>query len=100
VISSFLSEHLIVGALLISALWFFCGYADIKKGKRVVGFSWQIVGVLILVAFCINAALASSWYTLTAGAIAILIEMQLIRIQRRDNQERDSGTQSTKKGTA
>lgn len=81
-ISTFFSEHLIVAALLISALWSFVGYREVKKGKRLVGLSWQLVGVFILIAFCFNAALSSAWYSLAVALGAMMVELWLIRGQR------------------
>jgi hypothetical protein len=78
-ILDFFSKHLVVAALLASALWFYGGYQDLVKGGRIAGFSWQFIGVLVLGAFCVNAVLSRSWYSLFIALGAIAVELWLIR---------------------
>ena len=78
-ILDFFSKHLVVAALLASALWFYGGYQNLVKGKRNAGLSWQCIGVLVLGAFCVNAVLSSSWYSLIIALGAIVVELWLIR---------------------
>jgi hypothetical protein len=65
--------------LLVSAVWFFGGYQYVVKGKRIVGLSWQFIGVLVMAAFCVNAILSRSWYSLIVVLGAIAVELLLIR---------------------
>jgi hypothetical protein len=78
-VTTFFSEHLIVTALLASGLWFYCGYADVKKGRTATGISWQLIGVLLLIAFSVHAVLSKSWYALATALLGIITEVQLIR---------------------
>ena len=85
IVLDFFSKHLVIAALLASALWFYGGYQYIVKGKQIVGLSWQLIGVLVLAAFCINAVLSKSWYSLIVALGAITVELWLIRRYRREN---------------
>jgi hypothetical protein len=44
-----------------------------------VGVLWQVIGVLILVAFCGNALLTRAWFSLPIAVAAILVEVWLMR---------------------
>jgi len=79
VVLDFFSKHLVIAALLASALWFYGGYQYLAKGKRIVGLSWQFIGVLVLGAFCVNAILSRNWYSLIVAVGAIAVELWLIR---------------------
>jgi hypothetical protein len=81
----YFSEHLAFAALLVSAVWFFGGYQYVVKGKRMVGLSWQFIGVIVLAAFCVNAILSRSWYSLIIVLGAITVELLLIRRYWREN---------------
>jgi hypothetical protein len=85
VVLDFFSEHLVIAALLASALWFYGGYQYLEKGKQIVGLSWQFIGVLVLGAFCINAVLSKSRYSLIVALAAITVELRLIRRYWREN---------------
>jgi len=80
-VTNFFSEHLIVTALLASGLWFYCGYEDIKKARTATGLSWQLIGVLLLIAFSVHAVLSKAWYSLATALLGIIVEVQLIRRQ-------------------
>jgi len=75
----YFSEHLAFAALLVSALWFYGGYQYIVEEKRLVGLSWQFIGVVVLAAFGVNAVLSRSWYSLIVILGAIAVELLLIR---------------------
>ncbi len=79
IVIDFLSKHLVLAALLASALWFYGGHQYFVKGKQAVGLSWQVIGVLVLGAFCVNAVLSGSWYSLIVALGAIALELWLIR---------------------
>jgi hypothetical protein len=63
-ILDYFSGHLALAAVFVSALWFYGGYQYVVKEKRIVGLSWQFIGVAVLAAFCVNAVLSRSWYSL------------------------------------
>ncbi len=77
-IVDFFSKHLVVAALLVSSLWFYGGYQYIVKKKPIVGLSWQLIGVAVLVAFCVNAVLSASWPSLVIALGTIIVELLLI----------------------
>ena len=76
----FLSKHLLVAALLISAGWFYAGYQYFAKGDRSAGLQWQIIAVLILIVFCINVILSGSRarLNLVVAVLAITGEIWLM----------------------
>jgi hypothetical protein len=78
-VSEFLSKNLVVAALFTSAIWFYCGKQYFGSKKPTVGLAWQLIGVAILVAYCINAAWSRSWYSLIVSIAAIAVESVLIR---------------------
>lgn len=78
-ILGYFSDHLAFAALLVSGLWFYGGYQYIVRAKRMVGLSWQFIGVAVLAAFCVNAVLSRSWYSLIVVLGAIAVELWLIR---------------------
>jgi len=75
----FFSNHLIVPALTASALWFYGGHQYLVKGHKGAGFSWQFIGVFLLGAFCVNALLSGSWYSLIVALGALVVELWMIR---------------------
>jgi hypothetical protein len=87
---NYFSEHLVLAALLVSGLWFYGGYQYISKAKRIVGLSWQFIGVAVLAAFCVNAARSGSWYSLVVILAAIAAELLLIRRYWREGQGKHS----------
>jgi hypothetical protein len=78
-IIEFLSKHLVVAALLTSALWFFGGYQYLRRGRQTVGLAWQVIGVLVLAAFCVNVLLSKDWYDLIVALGGIMVELWLIQ---------------------
>jgi hypothetical protein len=89
----FLSKHLLVAAILISAGWFFAGYQYFAKGDRSTGIQWQIIAVLILIAFCINVILSGRQVRLNliVAVLAITGEIWLMcRIYVGKRGEKDS----------
>ncbi|HXJ95145.1 MAG TPA: hypothetical protein VMT20_20075 [Terriglobia bacterium] len=78
-INTFIERHLILAALLVSALWFNGGHQYLRKGKSVLAFSWQLIAVLVLTAFCVNAVLARGWLSLTVAIVTILFEVWLMK---------------------
>jgi hypothetical protein len=74
----FFSKHLVVAALLVSSLWFYGGYQYIVKKKPTVGLSWQLIGVAVLFAFCLNAVLSANWPSLAIALGTIAVELLLI----------------------
>lgn len=67
-IYGFVSKHLVLAALLVSGLWFYGGHQYLTMGKNILAFSWQLIAVPVLIAFCVNAVLAKGWLGL---AIAV-----------------------------
>jgi hypothetical protein len=79
-IPDFMNEHLILAALLVSALWLVAGYQDHARRKRPGAFLWwTIIAVLVLCAFCVNAILTGAWLSLAIAVAALLAEIWLIR---------------------
>jgi hypothetical protein len=78
-VTDFLAKHLVLAALIASALWFYGGHQYLAKGKDTVGFSWQLIALLVLIAFCVNATLTKSWLSLAVAVVALIIEIRLIR---------------------
>lgn len=75
-----MNEHLILAALLVSAIWLVAGYQDHVRRKRPGAFLWwTLIAVLVLFAFCINAILTGAWLSLAIAVAAILAEIWLIR---------------------
>jgi hypothetical protein len=85
IILDFVSNHLVIAALLASALWFYGGHQYLVKGKQIVGLSWQFIGVLVLGFFCVNAVLSRNWYSMVVALGAIIVELWLIRRYRRES---------------
>jgi hypothetical protein len=84
-ILDFLSKHLVIAALLASALWFYGGHQYLGKGKQITGLAWEFIGVLVLAAFCVNAILSKDWYSLIVALGAITVELWLIGRYWREN---------------
>lgn len=78
IIVDFLSNHLVIAALLASALWFYGGHQYLVKQKQIVGLSWQFIGVSVLGAFCVNAVLSRNWFSMIVALGAIIVELWLI----------------------
>jgi hypothetical protein len=80
-ISDFLRVHLILVALAASAGWFYAGHQYFVKGNQVGAILWEIIAVLILVAFCVNVLLSpvKSWFSMGVALVAIGIEVWLMR---------------------
>lgn len=74
----FLSNHVVVLALIASLGWFYAGYKDVRKGKQIVGFAWQVIGILLLLIYSINTALSKEWYSLITALFGIGVELWLI----------------------
>jgi hypothetical protein len=81
----FFSKHLVIAALLASTFWFYGGYQYLVKRKKIVGLSWQFIGVLVLGAFCVNAILSRNWYGLIVAVGAIAGELWLVRRGRENH---------------
>jgi hypothetical protein len=77
-IMNFMSDHLVLGALLASVLWFYGGHQYLASGKRSGALGWQTIAVLILVAFCVNAILNRAWLSLAVALGAMLAEIWII----------------------
>jgi hypothetical protein len=84
-IVDFLSNHMVVMAMLASLGWFYAGYKDFLRGKQIVGSAWQMIGVLLLLIYSINAALSKEWYSLIIAASGMSVELWLIRRCWREN---------------
>jgi len=78
-IVDYLSTHLVIVALVASGLWFYAGYQYLARKNRIGGFAWQLIGVLLLGAFCVHAILSRGWYSLVIALGAITLELLLIR---------------------
>jgi hypothetical protein len=79
IILDFLSNHLVMAALLVSAMLFYSGYQFLEKGNRTAGLGWQFIGVLVLIAFCYNAVVSRAWYSLIIAVAVMITEIWLIR---------------------
>lgn len=77
----FVSDNLILVALVASAGWFYGGQQYLRKGNPVGAFLWQGIAMLVLIAFCVNVLLkgTQSWFGLTAAVAAIVIEAWLMK---------------------
>lgn len=71
--------YLSLVALFVSGLWIYSGYDDISKGKPNVGFSWQFIGVAIMVAFACNSVITRNLGNLIVSLCAIFAELLFIR---------------------
>jgi hypothetical protein len=80
-LSFLLSEYPVLPALVISALWFYAGHKYLSEGNLVVGLLWQGIGVLFLMALCVNITLSGnkSWLNLAVAAVAIGIEIWIMK---------------------
>lgn len=80
-ILEFFKTHVVLMALVASAAWFYAGYDYLQKGNTVGAVLWEIIAVLILVAFCISVVVSStgSWLSLAVALTAIGVEVWLIR---------------------
>ncbi len=88
----FFSNHLVLAALTASGLWFYAGHQDVVKGRYGTGLSWQIIGVVILGLYALNAAVSRSWISLMIAIAGVTIELWLIR---RFWRERQLGSNAT-----
>ena len=89
VLVDFFSKHLVIAALLASALWFCAGYQFVAKGKRIVGIAWQLIGVFLLGAFCVHAVFSRGWFSLIIALAAITTELWLIQRYEKPGDRRD-----------
>jgi hypothetical protein len=87
VLVDFFSKRLVIAALLASVLWFYAGYQYVAKGKQIIGVAWQLIGVFLLGAFCIHAALYRGWYSLIIALAGVTAELWLIQRGWRDNHQ-------------
>jgi hypothetical protein len=80
-IVEFFKTHIIVMALVASAAWFYAGYDYLRKGNPVGAVLWEIIAVLILIAFCVSVVLSStgSWLSFAVAIVAISVELWLMR---------------------
>jgi 4-amino-4-deoxy-L-arabinose transferase-like glycosyltransferase len=81
IISDLLSNYPVLPALLISAAWFYAGHKYLAEGNLVGAFLWQGVGVLILIALCVNIVLSGnkSGLNLAVALVAIGVELWIIK---------------------
>lgn len=84
-ISGLLSKCPVLPALLISAAWFYAGHKYLAERNLVGAFLWQGIGVLILIAFCLNIVLSGnkSWLNLAVALVATGVEIWIIAKWRR-----------------
>ncbi len=91
-IFNFFSTHIVLVAVPVSAFWFYAGHQYLAKGNTVGAILWQIIAVLILIAFCINVVFLSpnrSWLSLAVAVVAIGVEIWIIkRWRQRENARR------------
>jgi hypothetical protein len=76
----FFTKHLVFAALLVSALWFYSGHQFVAKGKRGVALAWQVIAVLVLLAFCINAIFSGLWLSLIAALCFVVLEVWTMKM--------------------
>lgn len=77
----FLKGHTILLALVASASWFYAGHKNAVRGSLFGAFLWEIIGVLILVAYCVGDALTinPSWFSIGVAVAAIVAEGWFIK---------------------
>jgi hypothetical protein len=74
----FFSEHLVVGVLLVSSLWFYAGYRDLAAKKGFLAFAWQAaIAIVFLVGFVALAARSQEWVSLGTACLALTGELWL-----------------------
>lgn len=97
-ISKFLANYPVLPALVISAAWIYAGRKYLVEGNAVAAFLWQGIGVLFLIALCVNLVLAEkrSWLNLAVALGAIGVEIWTIKgWWQRENLGGPSGTNRT-----
>ena len=89
-LSDFLRGHLILVALIVSAVWFYTGRQYFAKGNLVGALLWEIIAILVLVAFCINVLLSpvTSWLSIWVALVVVGVEVWFIRRWMSDAQPR------------
>ena len=79
-ILGFFKTHVVVMALIASAAWFYAGYDYLRKGNLIGAVLWEVIAVLVLIAFCVSVVVSStgSWFSFVVAMVAIGVEIWLI----------------------
>lgn len=78
--SDVLLKYPVLPAVLISAAWFYAGQKYLKEGNIVGAFLWQGIGILFLVALCVNIVITGrSWLNVVIGLMVIGAEIWILR---------------------
>jgi hypothetical protein len=87
-------RHQALIALLVSAAWFFAGYADYKKGDQRGAFFWAGIGVFIVAGYSVGALLSRLWLDSALAAAGAALEIWHMTTWRRAgciSPDKDSG---------
>jgi hypothetical protein len=76
--TSFFSRHLVFAAILVSALWFYSGHQFVAKGRKGVALAWEVIAVLVLLAYCVNAIITRDWLSLVVAFCFVALEVWLM----------------------
>ena len=87
-ISAFISQHAVVGGMLVSVLWFLAARQYGKEGRAGIAFLWQAIAVMVLFVSCIRAVLSNAWLSLAIAIIGLIVE---VWITGRDLHKQSSG---------
>jgi hypothetical protein len=77
-VAELFSKHLVFPAFVISFLWFYSGHEYVTKGKKGAGLVWEVVAILVLLAYCVNAIITKSWLSLVAAICLIALQVWLL----------------------
>jgi len=75
----FFSRHLVFAAIFVSSLWFYAGHQFIAKGRKGVAIAWEIIAVLVLLAYCVNAIMTRYWLSLVVALCFVALEIWLMK---------------------
>jgi len=87
----FFDRHLVLAALFVSGLWFYAGHQFVAKGTKGAALAWEIIALLLLLIFCINAIIAGLWLSLVVALCFGALEVWLM--------VRDIGTTKSPNGS-
>lgn len=73
-VRGFANKHSTVMTILTSALIFFGGYLDFRKGRATSGKAWCMWGILILAFYAFTVLFYDEWWTLALVLLAIVAE--------------------------
>jgi len=73
-VRAFAIEHSTVMTILTSALIFYGGYLDFRKGRAISGKAWCMWGILILAFYAFTVLFYDQWWTLALVLLALVAE--------------------------